>query len=76
MEWDSLMDCQGAQEEPEGRQGGLGNFKTARGGPPYLFRLSLVLLAFLLALPEFPGNPSSYPNTSSYPYVEACHDGP
>ena len=26
---DSLMDCQGAQEEPEGRPGGPGNLKTA-----------------------------------------------
>ena len=31
---DSLMDCQGALEEPEGRPGGPGNLKTARGFPP------------------------------------------
>ena len=28
------MDCQGAKAEPEGRAGGPGNLKTARGGSP------------------------------------------
>ena len=32
----------------------------------------MVLLAFLLALAGLPGNPSSYPNPLSYPYVEVC----
>jgi hypothetical protein len=31
---DSLMECQGTQEEPEGRPGGPGDDKTARGTPP------------------------------------------
>ena len=30
-----LMDCQGADEEPEGTPGKPGDFKTARGAPPY-----------------------------------------
>ena len=55
------MDCQGAQVEPEGRPGGPGDLKTATGHPPLLLHLSLVLLAFLLALPGIPDNPSSYP---------------
>ena len=55
------MDCQGVQEEPEGRPGGPGDLETARGGSP-LFYPSLVLLAFLLAIPGLPGNPSSYPH--------------
>ena len=60
------MDSQGAQEEPEGRPRGQGDLKTARGALPQLFYLSLVLLAFRLALPGLPGNPSSYP------YLAAC----
>ena len=34
------MDCQGAQDESEGRAGGPGDLKTARGASP-LARLSL-----------------------------------
>ena len=41
------MDCQVAQEEPEGRPGGPGDPRTCRWGRPSLFYLSLVLLAFL-----------------------------
>ena len=63
MDWDSLLDCQGAQEEPEGRPGGPVNLQTARGVPR---ALSLVLLAFLLALPGLPGNPSSFPYLEAY----------
>ena len=47
MDWDSLMDGQGAQEQPEGRPGGTGDFKTARDVP----------LA-LLPIPGPPGLPS------------------
>ena len=57
---DSFMDCQGARQEPERRPGGPGDPETARGDLPYLFYFSLVLLAFLLALPGPPGNASFY----------------
>ena len=60
-----LMDCQEAQEEPEGRP--REPLKQPGGLPPELFYLSLVLLAFLLALPGLPSNPSSYP------YLEAWY---
>ena len=33
MDWDTLMDCQGAQQEPEGRPRGPGTGVRARGGP-------------------------------------------
>ena len=56
----SLMACQGAQEEPEGRLGGPEDIKTARRGPSKLFYPSLIILVFLLALPGLPGSPSSY----------------
>ena len=45
----------------EGRPRGAGDPETARGGNPLLFYLSLVLLAFLLALPELPAAPSRDP---------------
>ena len=36
MDWISLMDCQGAQEEPEGRNGGRkGGRKEGRQGGPW-----------------------------------------
>ena len=44
-----------AREEPEGRPGGPGDPKSPRG-LPQPFYLSLVLLAFLLALPWPPGS--------------------
>ena len=59
------MDCQGAQEEPGGRTGGPWDPKTAKGVLPRPFTfhyLSLVLLAFLLALRGLPGNLSSLSN--------------
>ena len=37
MDWDSLMDCHGDQEEPEGRPGGAWDLTTARGVPPSSF---------------------------------------
>ena len=43
-------------EEPKGRPGGPGDPKSPRGRPPQPFYLSLVLLAFLLALPRPPWN--------------------
>ena len=46
----SLLDFQGAQEEPDGRPGGPGNFKTSRVDLLFLFYLSVVLLALPLAL--------------------------
>ena len=45
---DSLLDCQGAQDEQEGRPGGQGDLKTARGITP----------SFGLLLPGPPGLPS------------------
>ena len=60
MEWDSSMDFQGAQEEPEGRPGGPGKGKRARSDPPSWG--PLVLLAVLLALPWVKGaHPASAP---------------
>ena len=66
------MDCLGAQGEADRRPGGPSGLETARRDPPWFFYLSLVLLASLLALPGLPGDKSSYPNPSSYFYVEAC----
>ena len=45
MAWDSLMDFQGTQSQKEGQDA----FRQLRGGSSSLY-LSLVLLAFLLAL--------------------------
>jgi hypothetical protein len=50
------MDCQGAQEEPEGRPGRPEDLETAKRYAPWLLYLSLVLHAFLLAFPMLPGN--------------------
>ena len=49
MDWEELNGLSGSPE-PEGRLVGPGDFKANRGMRPYLFYLSLVFLAFLLAL--------------------------
>ena len=71
MDWDSLMDCQGARSpEPEGRPGGPGDLQTAKE-----VLLALLSLPGPPSLPSgsgLPGNSSSYSNPSTYPYVEAC----
>ena len=52
MDWDSVMDRQGAQSHKEGQddQGGVKECKRARTPPLELYYFSLVLLAVLLAL--------------------------
>ena len=65
MDWDSLMDCQGAQSQKEGQED-KGTLKQLRGVPQQLCPPDL------LSGSGLPGNPSSYLNFSSYPYVEAC----
>ena len=49
MDWDSLMDCQGAQSQKEGQRDQGGGTKLG-GFSPQLFSGPLVLLAFLVGL--------------------------
>ena len=68
MDWESLMDRQGARRQKEGQEdqgtssqlGGLPPGSLPLPGPPGL--------PFASGLPV---NPSSYPNPSSDPHVEA-----
>ena len=72
LAWNSLVDCQGAQSKNEDQEyqaevkelGGTPLAVLRSPGPP--------------GLPSghgLPGNPSSCPNPSSYPCVEACLEG-
>ena len=69
MDWECLMDCQGAQSQKGGQEDQGELLKNAKGallnvlrspGPPGL------------PLGGLTGSPSNYPKPSSYPYLEAC----
>jgi hypothetical protein len=70
MDCDSLMDCQGAQSQNEGQEDQETSKQLGRASPR-----ALLFLPTPPSLPSgywLPGNPSSYPNPSNYPYAEAC----
>ena len=63
---ESLMDRQGAQDEPERRPGGPGRDKRARGTPLNCFEVPCSSRPSFWLFPGLPGDPSSYR------YLEIC----
>ena len=72
MDWDILMDCQGAHGRKEGQED-QGILKQLGGYP--LALLPQPGTPGLRSCFGLPGNQPSYSKPASYPFVEACFRG-